>query len=54
MIYEFTVTGQSGTFFWHAHAHWLRATVYGALIVHPRARRPYATPAAEFPVLLGN
>lgn len=54
MIYEFTVTEQSGTYFWHAHTHWLRGTVYGALIVHPRGKTPYATPAAELPIVFGD
>lgn len=54
MIYEFTLTNQHGTYFWHAHAHWLRATVYGAFIIHPRARPPYTTPAAEIPITFGK
>lgn len=53
-IYEFTVPDQSGTYFWHAHDHWLRGTVYGALIVHPREKTPYATPAAELPIVFGD
>ena len=52
--YEFTAVNQSGTMFWHGHVNWLRATVHGALIVHPKATPPYPTPAAEFPLLLGN
>lgn len=28
--------------------------MYGAIIVHPKAKAPYATPAAEIPMLLGN
>ncbi|KAM0043589.1 putative laccase [Helianthus debilis subsp. tardiflorus] len=34
--YKFTVTGQRGTLWWHAHIAWQRATVYGAIIVYPR------------------
>ncbi|KAM7261088.1 hypothetical protein ACFE04_026563 [Oxalis oulophora] len=34
--YKFTMVKQKGTFFWHAHASWLRATVHGALIVKPK------------------
>ncbi|KAL6213064.1 hypothetical protein ACLB2K_012512 [Fragaria x ananassa] len=30
---------------WHAHVSWLRATVYGALIIHPRSPRSYPFPA---------
>ncbi|XP_024521555.1 laccase-4 isoform X2 [Selaginella moellendorffii] len=33
--YNFTVVGQRGTLWWHAHAGWLRATVYGAFIIQP-------------------
>ncbi|KAG4143078.1 hypothetical protein ERO13_D06G166733v2 [Gossypium hirsutum] len=29
--YRFTVQGQEGTLWWHAHSSWLRANVYGAL-----------------------
>nr|POF09785.1 laccase-11 [Quercus suber] len=28
-VYDFNVTGQRGTLWWHAHIFWLRATVYG-------------------------
>ncbi|KAI8556786.1 hypothetical protein RHMOL_Rhmol05G0282300 [Rhododendron molle] len=34
--YRFTITGQEGTLWWHAHYGYLRATVYGALIIRPR------------------
>ncbi|CAA6661731.1 unnamed protein product [Spirodela intermedia] len=30
-VYNFTVAGQRGTLWWHAHASWLRATIYGAI-----------------------
>ncbi|XVF17920.1 hypothetical protein REPUB_Repub10bG0166300 [Reevesia pubescens] len=30
--YDFNVTGQRGTLWWHAHILWLRATVYGAIV----------------------
>lgn len=41
---------------WHAHSRWLRATVYGALIILPKlgSSYPFATPKQEFPVLLGE
>jgi laccase len=52
--YEFTLIDQVGTYFWHAHVGWLRATVYGAIIIHPTEPPPYATPAAEMPVLFGK
>ncbi|CAL4989948.1 unnamed protein product [Urochloa decumbens] len=55
--YRFTVGGQEGTLWWHAHSSWLRATVYGALIIRPRAgvaAYPFKTPAREIPILLGE
>jgi hypothetical protein len=55
-IYDFTVKNQRGTAFWHAHAGWLRATVYGAFITKPNATTPYpfAKPDEEVPLVLGK
>ncbi|KAG6643332.1 laccase-7 [Carya illinoinensis] len=54
--YKFKITGQEGTLWWHAHSSWLRATVHGALIIHPRSGRsyPFPKPHKEFPILLGE
>ncbi|XP_054796625.1 laccase-5-like [Prosopis cineraria] len=54
--YRFTIQGQEGTLWWHAHSSWLRATVYGALIIRPREREPYPFPKPkhETPILLGE
>ncbi|XP_073270860.1 laccase-7-like [Primulina huaijiensis] len=54
--YRFTITGQEGTLWWHAHIKWLRATVHGALIVKPRAGRsyPFPKPHREVPIILGE
>ncbi|TVU27489.1 hypothetical protein EJB05_30103 [Eragrostis curvula] len=57
--YRFTVAGQEGTLWWHAHSSWLRATVHGALIIRPRAKVPYPfnngkPPAREIPIILGE
>ena len=54
--YRFTIQDQEGTLWWHAHSSWLRATVHGALIIHPRRGLPYPFPKPhkEFPVLLGT
>ncbi|CAN0871541.1 LAC17 [Linum grandiflorum] len=35
-VYNYTVVGQRGTFWWHAHISWLRATIYGPLIILPK------------------
>ncbi|KAF8717019.1 hypothetical protein HU200_026128 [Digitaria exilis] len=56
--YRFNVTGQEGTLWWHAHSSFLRATVYGALVIRPRQRGaaayPFAMPDGEHVVLLGE
>ncbi|KAF8717020.1 hypothetical protein HU200_026129 [Digitaria exilis] len=54
--YVFTITGQEGTLWWHAHASMLRATIHGALIIKPRtgAYYPFPKPYAEIPILLGE
>ncbi|XP_071715744.1 laccase-3-like [Rutidosis leptorrhynchoides] len=54
--YRITIQGQEGTLWWHAHSKWLRATVYGALIIRPKAGSsyPFPTPKVEFPVILGE
>ncbi|KAF0931497.1 hypothetical protein E2562_004618 [Oryza meyeriana var. granulata] len=54
--YRFNVTGQEGTLWWHAHVSFLRATVYGALLIRPRpgARYPFPLPHAEHTLLLGE
>ncbi|PSS32655.1 Laccase-7 like [Actinidia chinensis var. chinensis] len=54
--YRFNITGQEGTLWWHAHTQWLRATVYGALIIRPRRGNsyPFRKPYREFPILLGE
>ncbi|KAJ6361033.1 hypothetical protein OIU77_004960 [Salix suchowensis] len=54
--YRFTIENQEGTLWWHAHSRWLRATVYGALIIHPKLGSPYPfpMPRSEIPILLGE
>ncbi|CAO2197108.1 unnamed protein product [Urochloa humidicola] len=54
--YKFTIEGQEGTLWWHAHSSWLRATVYGALIIRPRENKtyPFEKPSREVPVILGE
>ncbi|TVU23281.1 hypothetical protein EJB05_25636, partial [Eragrostis curvula] len=55
-LYNFTITGQRGTLFWHAHINWLRATVHGAIVVLPKLGVPYPfpTPHKEVVVVLGE
>ncbi|ONK61816.1 uncharacterized protein A4U43_C08F33890 [Asparagus officinalis] len=54
--YRFTIQGQEGTLWWHAHSSWLRATVYGAIVIHPRedSSYPFTKPEREAPILLGE
>ncbi|KAF5191842.1 Laccase-4 [Thalictrum thalictroides] len=55
-IYNFTITGQRGTLWWHAHIFWLRATVHGAIVVLPKRGIPYPfpKPSEEVVVILGE
>ncbi|XP_058099590.1 laccase-4-like [Magnolia sinica] len=58
-IYNFTITGQRGTLWWHAHILWLRATVHGAIVILPKLRVPYVPypfprPDKEVVVILGE
>ncbi|XP_022148425.1 laccase-2-like isoform X2 [Momordica charantia] len=55
-VYNFSIVGQRGTLFWHAHISWLRATVYGPLIILPQrnASYPFPEPYREIPILLGE
>ncbi|GLJ13801.1 hypothetical protein SUGI_0220260 [Cryptomeria japonica] len=54
--YNFTITGQVGTLWWHADISYERATVHGALVILPRAGNdyPFPKPDAEFPIILGE
>lgn len=55
-VYNFTVTGQRGTLFWHAHISWLRATLYGPIIILPKKTVPYpfVKPYKEVPIVFGE
>ncbi|KAL1540547.1 laccase [Salvia divinorum] len=45
-----------GTLWWHAHSDWSRATVHGAVIIHPKKKDdyPFPVPHAEIPIILGE
>ncbi|PIN05100.1 Multicopper oxidase [Handroanthus impetiginosus] len=55
-VYDFNVTEQRGTLWWHAHILWLRATVYGAIVVMPKQGTPFPFPKPdrEEVILLGE
>ncbi|MQM11267.1 hypothetical protein Taro_044172 [Colocasia esculenta] len=54
--YRFDIEDQEGTLWWHAHSAFLRATVYGGLVIYPRngSSYPFEKPGSEFPVILGE
>ncbi|MCL7048836.1 hypothetical protein MKW94_029483 [Papaver nudicaule] len=54
--YAFNVTGQRGTLWWHAHILWLRATVYGAIVLMPKEGTPFPfpQPSQEVNLVLGE
>nr|GMD61207.1 laccase-3-like [Ipomoea batatas] len=54
--YRFKIENQEGTLWWHAHSRWLRATVYGAFIIYPKAGShfPFSQPKKDIPILLGE
>ncbi|PON75583.1 Laccase [Parasponia andersonii] len=55
-VYNFTIIGQRGTLFWHAHISWLRATVYGPIVILPRRNDsyPFPKPHKEIPIIFGE
>ncbi|KAK1386277.1 hypothetical protein POM88_024012 [Heracleum sosnowskyi] len=54
--YRYKIEDREGTLWWHAHSKWLRATVYGTLIIRPKlgSSYPFQQPNIEFPVVLGE
>ncbi|EPS68485.1 hypothetical protein M569_06281, partial [Genlisea aurea] len=54
--YNFTIVGQRGTLFWHAHISWLRATLYGAVVILPskNSSYPFRKPHKEVPIIFGE
>ncbi|GAB2263932.1 hypothetical protein Droror1_Dr00026066 [Drosera rotundifolia] len=55
-VYNFTITGQRGTLFWHAHISWLRVTLYGPIIILPKqgSSYPFPRPYKEVPIIFGE
>ncbi|CAL4893926.1 unnamed protein product [Urochloa decumbens] len=55
-VYRYQIVGQRGTLWWHAHISWLRATLYGPIVILPPAGVPYPFPAPdeEVPVMFGE
>ncbi|XP_047975527.1 laccase-17-like [Salvia hispanica] len=55
-VYNFTVVGQRGTLWWHAHVSWLRSTLYGPIIILPKKDVPYPFPKPykQVPIIFGE
>ncbi|KAK4480966.1 hypothetical protein RD792_011828 [Penstemon davidsonii] len=55
-VYNFTIIGQRGTLFWHAHISWLRVTLYGPIIILPKrgVLYPFPQPYKEIPIIFGE
>lgn len=55
-VYNYTIIGQRGTLFWHAHISWLRSTLYGPIIILPKHGVPYpfTKPHKEVPIIFGE
>ncbi|KAL5166248.1 Laccase-17 [Glycine soja] len=55
-VYNYTIFGQRGTLFWHAHISWLRSTLYGPIIILPKQGAPYpfTKPYKEVPIIFGE
>ncbi|GLJ23662.1 hypothetical protein SUGI_0448070 [Cryptomeria japonica] len=54
--YKFTITGQRGTLWWHAHISWLRSSLYGPIIIYHKknASYPFPKPHKEVPIIFGE
>lgn len=54
--YEIILSDEEGTMWWHAHSDWDRATVHGAIVIHPEngSSFPFAKPHKEIPIILGE
>ena len=54
--YRIIFSEEEGTVWWHAHSDFDRATVHGAIVVHPKrgSAYPYTKPYKEMPIILGT
>ncbi|KAJ4701115.1 Laccase [Melia azedarach] len=50
------LSDEEGTLWWHAHSDWSRATVHGAIVVHPKkgTNYPFPKPHSDVPIILGE
>ncbi|XP_076936691.1 laccase-15-like [Bidens hawaiensis] len=54
--YKIIFSMEVGTLWWHAHSDWSRATVHGAIVVHPQpgTPSPFPKPDQEVPIIFGE
>jgi len=54
--YRIIFSEEEGTVWWHAHSDFDRATVHGAIVIHPKrgSAYPYTKPHKEMPIILGT
>ncbi|RAL37404.1 hypothetical protein DM860_000098 [Cuscuta australis] len=55
-VYNFTIVGQRGTLFWHAHISWLRVSLYGPIVILPKlgSSYPFPKPHKQVPIIFGE
>ncbi|KAJ0788148.1 putative laccase [Helianthus annuus] len=55
-VYNYTITGQRGTLWYHAHISWIRATLYGPIIILPKQNQsyPFVKPYKEVTTIFGE
>ncbi|KAL7584395.1 hypothetical protein Lser_V15G42404 [Lactuca serriola] len=55
-VYNFTIIGQTGTLWYHAHVSWIRSTLYGPIVILPRRNTsyPFVKPYKEVPIIFGE
>ncbi|PWA37594.1 Cupredoxin [Artemisia annua] len=55
-VYNFTIIGQTGTLWYHAHVSWIRSTLYGPIVILPRLNTtyPFVKPYKEVPIIFGE
>uniref|UniRef100_A0A0E0BAW4 Laccase n=1 Tax=Oryza glumipatula TaxID=40148 RepID=A0A0E0BAW4_9ORYZ len=54
--YQVILFEEEGTLWWHAHSDFDRATVHGAIVIHPKRGTtfPFNKPDKEIPIILGE
>ncbi|GJZ94001.1 laccase/diphenol oxidase family protein [Tanacetum coccineum] len=54
--YKLIFSMEVGTLWWHAHSNWMRATVHGVIVLHPRKAKylHFSPPDQEVPIVFGE